>query len=160
MKTENRDSAKWFWDLIEQNKPNGQNLYNCLINETTQNIGFFHTFFELASQEICDYFNGPKIEGIGHISEDSTEDLNNWIVSMGFDYWKAIIDKEYDIEKAFWDMEDSINDKHTTLIEWTVLPKFVAENILKEKYQLDIYEIYDLIMNKTIKTLKKEELIS
>lgn len=47
-----------------------------------------------AAATLGDYSSGVEVDGVVW-PEDSTEDLYNWIVSQGHDYWAAVVSGEH-----------------------------------------------------------------
>jgi hypothetical protein len=66
------------------------------MNATQKKVEEFLTAYELAAQTLCDYWDGPVVDGVQY-SEDDTEDLCNWVVSQGRDLWQCVVEGDIDI---------------------------------------------------------------
>ena len=65
-----------------------ERLCNELQNMNVQQLEKFVAYFVLANQYTRDPWNGPFISEIdGHLSEDGTQYLNDWIVAQGKRAW-------------------------------------------------------------------------
>jgi hypothetical protein len=64
----------WFWATLDAARPNLQSLVALLEKMPRKRLVEFAYFFKEASMEICDYWEGPTVDGI-EFSEDDTEDL-------------------------------------------------------------------------------------
>jgi len=96
----------WFWAVLEKTRPSLQRLVEWLEAATREQIIEFQRSYVDAAQEICDYWDGPIVDGIG-FSEDNTEDLCEWIVSQGHVLWRKAIeapDLEYFV-RIYWAAE-------------------------------------------------------
>ena len=78
----------WFWELLEKHKPNIDRLESSLRVLERPLLEKFLVYYHIASEMSCEPWNGPYInDSIGNLSEDSTEDLTDWIVAQGIDAW-------------------------------------------------------------------------
>jgi hypothetical protein len=80
----------WFWQVIESAKPELRRLVEWLEAAKREQIVAFQRSYEAAAEAVCDYWNGPIVDGIG-FSEDDTKDLCHWIVSQGSALWLQAI---------------------------------------------------------------------
>jgi hypothetical protein len=86
------------WEIIEQ-AAGDSDVFCALIRKLTrEEMGIFGAFLDDAKLHVCEPWRGPDIPGVGHLSEDSTSDLADWVVSQGKAYWTSILDTydEYD----------------------------------------------------------------
>lgn len=84
---------KWFWNIIESNKPLLTNLEMTLEQSDQETVENYFALYTTASQEIVDYWDAP-------FSEDSTEDICDWIVSQGKVFWEIVVNNEIDLLQA------------------------------------------------------------
>jgi hypothetical protein len=158
---------QWFWDLIDSSKPDLEKLVSKLETLNREQLENYHGFYASASNAVCEPWEGPYIDGdIKNLSEDSTKDLCDWIVSQGYDYWYSIASlpeeqKEEALRKAFWDEDKvSLGKEAGTLVQWNyntgnpaykgyASPSAIAMAIFQTRYKESILEyeeeIYDRI---------------
>ena len=101
----------WFWDVLESAKPNLQRLVDWLETATREEIVAFERTYEDAAKEVCDYWSGPTVDGVG-FSEDDTEDFCHWVVSQGRALWRQARTAP-DLEpfvRLYWAAEDGATD--------------------------------------------------
>ncbi|WP_432987412.1 DUF4240 domain-containing protein [Dactylosporangium sp. CA-233914] len=77
-----------FWNVLEAHAPSTQRLTAWLRGASEDEIVAFQLAYELAAEEITDYWDGPVVDGVPY-SEDDTEDLCQWIVAQGRPAWEA-----------------------------------------------------------------------
>jgi|GEM_PF-4036929 len=78
----------WFWDLLSRSWLDEDALRTSLEELDDPLLEKFVVYFHLANQYTRDPWDGPYISEVGgELSEDSTEDLNDWIVVQGFSAW-------------------------------------------------------------------------
>ncbi|MCE3229975.1 MAG: hypothetical protein K0S32_4526 [Bacteroidetes bacterium] len=163
----------WFWEIIDNSKPDLIKLEQKLEQLDKETLENYYGFYKAASQDICEPWSGPFIDdSIGHLSEDSTSDLTDWIVSQGYDYWASISAlyedeeaKEKALVEAFW-TEDKVSKegKHGSLVKWTYTisnptykgyqsPGYLPIPIYKHKFKLDIYDEEEKIFKRIDKLL-------
>jgi hypothetical protein len=88
-----------WWALISNSKGDGL-LYVSLLRKLERDgLLSFGSFLADAKIQACEPWKGPEIPGVGFLSEDSTADLTDWIVSQGEDYWLSVLDT-YDDDDA------------------------------------------------------------
>ncbi|WP_432824790.1 hypothetical protein [Dactylosporangium sp. CA-092794] len=78
----------WFWDVIEAHKPGTASLAGWLRRAAEDEIVAYQLAYELAAEEVADYWDGPVVDGVQY-SEDDTEDLCKWVVAQGRAAWAA-----------------------------------------------------------------------
>ena len=80
---------QWFWDLLARARSGREALRLALQGLDRQSLEEFIVRYHLASEAVCEPWDGPYIEERGyHLSEDSTEDVTDWIVAQGKDAWE------------------------------------------------------------------------
>ncbi|MEZ6136324.1 MAG: hypothetical protein R3C53_15625 [Pirellulaceae bacterium] len=89
----------WFWDVLQSTSPSLKALEAWLVNVPKERVEQFASAYELAAQSLCDYWNGPIVDGVQY-SEDDTEDVCNWIVSQGPGLWQRVFTGELDLERV------------------------------------------------------------
>ncbi len=86
---EPQEIPEWFWSLIETTKPSLALLIERLEALSQAELEQWQRAYELAAAAIVPYWDGPDMGGnLGVLSEDSTEDLCEWIVSQGRELWQ------------------------------------------------------------------------
>ena len=88
----------WFWDVLQSTRPSLAKLEAWLVDASEEKLEQFASAYELAAQSVCDYWDGPIVEGVQY-SEDDTEDVCNWIVSQGHGLWRCVQVGDIDIER-------------------------------------------------------------
>lgn len=79
---------EWFWEIIERCKPEKVRLERELMETDRTTVEKFIVYYYVASWQVCEPWDGPFIDdSVGHLSEDSTEDLADWVVAQGRDAW-------------------------------------------------------------------------
>ena len=86
----------WFWDVLERTRPDLARLESWLMAASAEQVRQFADAFENAAMTLCDYWDGPMVDGIQY-SEDDTEDLCQWIVSQGRDLWTKLMNGKLDL---------------------------------------------------------------
>ena len=86
----------WFWNILESTRPSLMKLESWLVTAPREHVEEFAAAYELAAKTLCDYWDGPLVDGIQY-SEDDTEDLCNWIVSQGRELWHKVAGGDLDI---------------------------------------------------------------
>lgn len=79
----------WFWDVIEAAKPRVAALEAWLAAQPEATMAQFALIYETAAAELADYWDGIEVDG-DVWSEDDMEDLCDWVVSQGRDYWTSV----------------------------------------------------------------------
>ncbi len=80
---------QWVWDLLARARSEREGLRPALQALDRQSLEEFIVRYHLASEAVCEPWDGPYIEERDyHLSEDSTEDLTDWIVAQGNDAWE------------------------------------------------------------------------
>jgi hypothetical protein len=90
------DPKDWFWKALDATRPSLAALESWLMNASQEHVEQFAAEYELAAQALCDYWDGPIVDGVEY-SEDDTEDLCDWVVAQGRELWHKVKDREIDI---------------------------------------------------------------
>ena len=76
------------WAMLAASMPERRRFADAVAALDREGLIQRHTDVIQARNEIREKWNGPYIdEKIEHLSEDSTEDLEDWIVGQGHEYW-------------------------------------------------------------------------
>jgi hypothetical protein len=59
---------------------------------------WFWALLDDASEQVCDYWRGPTVDGIA-FSEDDTEDLCDRVVSRGAGFWRHCLRR---FQQSIW----------------------------------------------------------
>lgn len=81
---------RW-WTLLGDAFPDVPRLEEALRALGRDELIAFALFVQEARWSIREPWSGPVIPGIGALSEDSTEDLTDWIVLQGREYWARVV---------------------------------------------------------------------
>ena len=76
------------WEQLESHGRDQAGLVAWLRAAPAEEIVAFQAAYELAAEELADYWDGPEVGGVQY-SEDDTEDLCHWIVAQGRTAWEA-----------------------------------------------------------------------
>jgi hypothetical protein len=117
---------EWLWRVIEQTKPSSEKLIQWFESVEKERIVQFYVAFDYASQEISDYSAGVRIDNYV-FSEDSMEDLCDWIVSQGKDLWEQSTGETADlvaIARIYLDVENDPNAKYPKWFPQTIAHRF------------------------------------
>jgi hypothetical protein len=76
------DPPDWFWETLEGARPQLNTLAAELEAMPRERLVDFAAAYRDAACAVCDYWDGPVVDGI-EFSEDDSEDLANWVVSVG-----------------------------------------------------------------------------
>lgn len=87
------DIPEWFWHVLHATRPNLSALESWLSSQPKQTLETFALAYLDAASELADYSEGVPIEG-QRWSEDSTEDLCQWVVSQGHEFWHSVLTGE------------------------------------------------------------------
>lgn len=83
-------ASAWFWDLIGRASLDRGKLREILQDLTKAEIYRFNDEFEAAAAELKD---DPFVEFIdSEESEDGIDDIANWVVSHGFEYYGRVLE--------------------------------------------------------------------
>ena len=92
----------WFWEIIDSTRPDLLALALRLEQLSRKDLLRYSHFYQVASDAVCHAWEGPFIDDeIGHLSEDSTEDLTDWIVSGGKESWLYATEPDVDLVALF-----------------------------------------------------------
>jgi hypothetical protein len=80
-----KNEERW-WKLIETAFPSVERLVLALRVLSREELVSFGAHVTDLRYAVREPWNGPDIPGVGVLSEDSTEDLTDWIVSQGREY--------------------------------------------------------------------------
>jgi hypothetical protein len=147
----------WFWNLIDSSKPDLKKLEKALEELEKEQLEDYYGLYKRASQEIRDPWDGPYInEEIDHLSEDSTEDLCDWIVSQGYDHWSEMDIDDESLAAVFHSMKKVEKGKKVKgCVNWNSntkypykTPKALALSVYEEKFGEDMYDHIDNIMDR------------
>ncbi len=89
----------WFWSMLDEARPSLSTLAASLEALPRERLVSFAQNYLNAAHAVCDTWDGPTLDGTD-FSEDDTEDLNNWIVSAGREYWRAAVSMRGDLEQV------------------------------------------------------------
>jgi hypothetical protein len=141
--------------LIEQSKPDLNALEATLLKMDRTSIEKFLVYYHIASEWACAKWSGPYInESIGHLSEDSTEDLTDWIVAQGQKAWNYAQTENANWPQLF-DLSNYPNSNCCEqIIDWyTSYPnntqtgwgsiKYTAVKIFEDRFDESFYDIQD-----------------
>ena len=81
---------EWFWTVLESARPDLGRLASWLEAATRTEIEAFTRKFSEAKEAVANYSDGVQVDGTV-FSEDSMEDLCEWIVAQGRDFWEAAV---------------------------------------------------------------------
>jgi hypothetical protein len=108
----------WFWQVLDSSKPRLSTLEAWLAAQPRRTVEQFAAAYTNAAETLGDYSAGVDVDEEVW-SEDSTEDLYNWIVSQGHDYWAAVVSGEHPLV----DVVDLYLDRPSSLgaapVRWT-----------------------------------------
>jgi len=141
----------WFWETLDSARPNLQALASFLENTSRQTLIEFATFYREASQEACEYWNGPIVDDIP-FSEDDTEDLCNWVVSQGKSVWERAIASRRSLEPIVRLYRE--NDGKASSTSWTThvdnaeylgyqAPEHIAFAIFRTRFADDLTDVLE-----------------
>ena len=98
------DGSDWFWDIILKSDKNREKLKAILLTFNKEDIVKFQEQFVDASIELQD---DPYLEFMEE-SEDGVEDIANWVVSNGKDFYYHILEHPNQIPNSVNDFTDQI----------------------------------------------------
>jgi hypothetical protein len=104
------DEQRW-WRLIESSFPSQEQLVDALRTLSRDELLAFGGHVRDCRLLVREPWNGPNVPGIGALSEDSTADLTDWIVSQGEDYWQAANDGDEAHLVACFELYDAVRRK-------------------------------------------------
>jgi hypothetical protein len=79
--------SAWFWRIIDQAQSNRNQLRDMLKTMSREDVIRFHHEFKDAAVQLTD---SPFIDYMSDLSEDGIQDIAEWIVSQGRDYYSEI----------------------------------------------------------------------
>ena len=97
------NNESWFWNIIEQAAKDEEKLYSILSELRKKDILEFQTMFVDFSVELQDEPYTDYMEE----SEDGIEDIANWIVSNGKEYYEMILENP---KKTPHSVEDKVHE--------------------------------------------------
>lgn len=150
MKTEYRDSLKWFWDLLQEANASLEKLESWMMETATEGeLTLFAGLHRYASDWVEDclkyYPEGGDYSWV--LSEDGMMDLGAWVVEQGHGYWSRVVKNEYGLKEA---TQDHLSEAETStdgkpLLKWNSrvahaenrgyqAPRMLAERILEKRF--------------------------
>ena len=115
------DEQHW-WTLIESSFPSHERLVAALRALAREELVAFGVHVRECRLLIREPWNGPNIPGIGVLSEDSTEDFTDWIVSQGEAYWSAANDGDEAHLVACFALYDAVRREQDHPRAWQPTP--------------------------------------
>jgi hypothetical protein len=102
-----------FWRLLEAAFPSKDRLIAALDALPRQELVAFVIHVEAARWEVREEWEGPFIDdNIGHLSEDGTQNLTDWIVSQGEAFWRGTCSASDGVLRdLFFEHEDAAHDE-------------------------------------------------
>ncbi|MCY1061785.1 hypothetical protein [Nannocystis sp. SCPEA4] len=118
------------WELLDASMPD-PNRFDALVAEQSadQLVELYADVID-ASAEVRVKWEGPYIPELDAcLSEDSCEDLTDWIVGQGHDYWSRACGADDEALAAMW--QESVREREAGRGRWTartppIGPKFFS----------------------------------
>lgn len=91
------------WDLLDASMPD-PNRFQALVNQQGADL-LVKLYADVvdASAEVREKWEGPYVSELdAHLSEDGCEDLTDWIVGQGHDYWSRACGLDDEALAAMW----------------------------------------------------------
>jgi hypothetical protein len=80
-------ASEWMWGIIRHANGSPDALRAILVDITKEELIRFHSEFDIAATEL----RGDIVEVlVPEESEDGMDDIANWVVSQGFEYYKRV----------------------------------------------------------------------
>jgi len=100
-----------FWRLLEAAFPSKDRLIASLDALPRQELVAFVIHVEAARWEVREEWEGPFIhDNVGHLSEDGTQNLTDWIVSQGEAFWRGACGASDEVLRdLFFEREDAVD---------------------------------------------------
>ena len=105
----------WFWEVIEATKPRVSELEAWLESQPKRTVEHFAFAYMIAATSLADYSEGVRVDGFVW-SEDSTEDLCDWVVSQGRVFWTAVVSGDWalaDVAEVYLGRPSPLSDEST-----------------------------------------------
>ncbi|HEY5927275.1 MAG TPA: hypothetical protein VIV11_36560 [Kofleriaceae bacterium] len=115
------EEERW-WRLIESSFPSVDELVVAMRALSRQELLELGVHIRQCRLLIREPWNGPDIPSLGVLSEDSTEDFTDWIVSQGEDYWRAANDGDDAHLVTCFELYDSVRRKPGHPRAWQPTP--------------------------------------
>ena len=91
------DVSQWFWLVLDQARPNLGRLATWLEAASRAEIEDLAREFRRAKQHVvADYSKGIEVDGVV-LSDEATEDVCDWVVARGRDFWQAAVASRADL---------------------------------------------------------------
>lgn len=145
-----------FWTLLAEARPSLRVLEAELGELSQSRLESFIVSYAVASDAIREPSEGIDIDGVGILSEDSTEDFCEWIVSQGESVWQYARSSEASLTALFERMETGGRLESYQLSLWSnevamkehrgyQAPKALAIITLQERFGVDYYSDWERI---------------
>jgi hypothetical protein len=144
---------EWFWQVLDSTKPRLPALEAWLEAQPRRTVEHFAAAYVEAAGMLGDYSDGVVVDGVGW-SEDAMEDLYNWIVSQGHDYWAAVVSGEYPLADVIEVYLDRPAPLGPAPVRWTddvsnpahkgyQAPQYIAHGVYFTRFGEEIYDHID-----------------
>ncbi|MBZ5715907.1 hypothetical protein [Nannocystis pusilla] len=91
------------WELLDASMPDPDRFAALVAEQSAEQLVALYADVVDASSEVRDKWEGPYIPELDAcLSEDSCEDLTDWIVGQGHDYWSRARGADDEALAAMW----------------------------------------------------------
>jgi hypothetical protein len=142
----------WFWDLISECSPSLKYLEEQLESFSEEKLKKYLMYWDISSRALCAPWDGPYIDDeIEQLSEDSTEELTDWIVSQGKSAWEYALRNPDQLSELFCISNGNGKSKEFETTLWNTKvskknhigfqsPKDIAIIIIEELFEEDYWD--------------------
>jgi hypothetical protein len=102
------DDERW-WRLLREVFPSTERLQAQLRGLERDDLLDFAGFVAECTSAVREPWQGPFIDdAVGHLSEDSTQDLADWIVTQGKSYWSDAVGANDEHLRACFELSHAV----------------------------------------------------
>lgn len=106
------------WDLLDASMPDPDRFHALVAEQDADRLVELYADVVDAGAEVRVKWEGPYIAELdGCLSEDSCEDLTDWIVGQGHDYWSGACGADDEALAAMW--QESRRERDAGRGRWT-----------------------------------------
>ncbi|MFV0275449.1 MAG: DUF4240 domain-containing protein [Bacilli bacterium] len=158
-------NVKEFWKIIEETKPMPYVANEMFINKvntySNDDIKKAQAILNKYDEMLGTVIDEDKLYDRYGIADDHYLDFKHWVISKGFEMYKAIYNGNFEVLEDYLSIEDYVTIENVTLTIYDTIKvefegfSFIDINDYEEKYTDDDYFGYDSLTDSDIIEIEK-----